>query len=85
MIAVKLKLKLGYLSSETTFCHFPNVRMQANDFREETVADHKAEEYRNTLQDYWRSSKPDLIIYRNKTISTFLVNPFNVDVVDELR
>jgi len=59
--------------------------MQANDFREETVADHKAEEYRNTLQDYWRSSKPDLIIYRNKTISTFLVNPFNVDVVDELR
>jgi len=38
------------------------VRNRANAFREETIADLKAEEHKNTLQDYWRCCKPDLTI-----------------------
>jgi len=75
---VNLKLKLGCLSFQNKiknfqgdilpekFSHFPNVRMVRNGFYEEATADHKVEEYKNTLQDYHRSSKPDLTIYRNK-------------------
>jgi len=48
------------------FCHFPNVRMMMNAFREEAITDHKVEEYKNTLQGT-RSSKLDLTIHRNKT------------------
>jgi len=40
--------------------------MRTNAFREEAVADHEVEEYENALQDYWRSSKPNLTICRNK-------------------
>jgi len=39
--------------------------MRRNVYREETIADHKVEEYKNKLQNYWRSSKPDLIICRS--------------------
>jgi len=39
--------------------------MKTNAFHEETTADDKVKEYKNALQDYWRSSKPDLIICRN--------------------
>jgi len=40
--------------------------MRTNSFREETIADHEVEEHKNTLQDYWRSSKPDFTICRKK-------------------
>ena len=42
-----------------------DVRMRPNAFYEEAIADQKVEEYKNTLQDYWRSSKPDLTICRS--------------------
>jgi len=70
-------LKLGYLSFQNKskffkeifskiFCLFPSVRMRTKAFFEEAVADHRVKEYQNILQDYWRSSKPDLTICRNK-------------------
>jgi len=73
-----LKLKSSHLSFQNkitifqrdvlakTFCHFPSRRMTTNPFSEKTTAEHKVEEYKNTLQDYWRSFKPDLYVYRNK-------------------
>jgi len=36
--------------------------MRTNVFREEAIAAHKVEEYKNILQDYWRSSKPESTI-----------------------
>jgi len=33
--------------------------MRTNAFREEAVADYKVKQYKNTLQDCWRNSKPD--------------------------
>jgi len=54
---VKLKRKLGYLSSQRkirilqrhllskALCHSSNVRMRTNAFREGAIADHKVEEY----------------------------------------
>jgi len=41
------------------------MKMGTDAFYERTIANHKREEYRNTLQDYWRSSKADLNIWRN--------------------
>ena len=39
--------------------------MRTSVFREEAIADHKVEEYQNILQDYWRSSKPDVTISKS--------------------
>jgi len=49
------------------FCHFANVGLRTNVFREEVIADHTEEENKNTLQDCWRNSKPDWIIFRSKS------------------
>jgi len=80
---VNLKLKLGYsgflnkikiferdILSKTV--SFPNIRMRMNALHTKTIADHKVEEYQNVLQDYWRSSKPDLIICASKTMLCIL-------------
>jgi len=61
----KIKLFLRHILSKT-FCHFPNVRMRTNAFREEAFSDCKEEECKNKLQGYWRSSTPDLTSCRNK-------------------
>ena len=39
--------------------------MRTSVFREEAFADYKVEEYQNKLQDYWRSSNPDLTISKS--------------------
>jgi len=39
--------------------------MRTKAFREEAISDHKVEEYKNTKQDYWRCSEPDLTICRS--------------------
>jgi len=75
---VNLKLKLQqatYISFKKlifqrvilskTFCHFPNVRVRTNAFRKEVIADHKVEQYKNKLLDYWRCSQPDVTICRS--------------------
>jgi len=58
---VNLNGKLGYLSSRRkseifqrhvllkAFCHFSNVRMRMNAFREEAIADHKV---KNTKMNF---------------------------------
>jgi len=38
--------------------------MRTNDFREEAIADHKVEEYKNKLEAF-RNSKQDLIICKS--------------------
>ena len=75
---MKLELKLGYLSFQNkieifkeTYCiinnilSFPNVRIRTNALHEEAIVGHQVEDYKNTLQDYWRSSKSDLTICRS--------------------
>jgi len=39
--------------------------MRTSVFREEAFADHRVDEYKNILQDYWRSSEPDVTIYKS--------------------
>jgi len=46
-------------------CHFPDVGRRTNVSGEEAIADHKVEEYKNKLQDYWRSSKLDFTISKS--------------------
>jgi len=47
------------------FCHFPDVRKRTNVCGEEADADHEVEEYKNKLQDYWRSSKLGVTISKS--------------------
>jgi len=77
---MNLKLNLCYLSFQNkikifqrdilskTFYHFLNVRMKTNAFQEEAIADHKVENYKNTLQDYG-SSRPNLTICKSKYLT----------------
>jgi len=53
--------------------------MRTQTFCQEAIAEHKVEEYKSLIQDYWRSSKPNLTICRSKNRDfAFLVNTFNV-------
>ena len=46
--------------------------MRTNAYCEEAIVEHKVEEYKNILQDNWKSSKPDLTICRNKNYAFLL-------------
>jgi len=60
----KIKIFQRHMLSKA-FCHIPDVRRRTNIFGEEATADHKVEEYKDKLQDYWRSSKLDLTISKS--------------------
>jgi len=60
----KIKIFQRHMLSKA-FCHFPDVRRRTNIFGEEAIADHKVEEYKDKLQDYWRSSKQNLTISKS--------------------
>jgi len=56
--------------------------MRTNAFHEKSTADHKVNEYKNTLQgllDEFQVRFDDL--YEYKPCFAFLVNPFNINVV----
>jgi len=62
------EVKVRYLNFQNkikTFCHFPNIRIRRNIFCEGAISDHRVEEYRNKLQNYWRSPQPDVTICRS--------------------
>ena len=46
--------------------------MRTNAYCEEAIVEDKVEEYKNILQDNWKSSKPDLTICRNKNYAFLL-------------
>ena len=67
-----------------TFCHFPNVKVRVDAFPEEAISDRKVEEYKNKLQELledFQARFQDL--QKLRPCFAFLVNPFNINVVND--
>ena len=64
LLQKKIKIFQRHMLSKAC-CHFPDVGRRTNVSGEEAIADHKVEEYKNKLQDYWRSSKLDFTISKS--------------------
>jgi len=74
------KLKFFKDKLPKAFSHFPNVRMRMNAFREEKIAGHHLEEYKNKLYECWEFQARYDHFQELKPCFAFLVNPFNVNV-----
>ena len=65
-----------------TFRHFPNLKMAVNAFTE-VITNHKVEECKDTLQGLLQEFPARFDdLQEHKPCFTFLVNPFDIDVID---
>ena len=66
-----------------TFRHFPNLKVTVNAFAE-VITDHKVEEYKDKLQGLLKEFQARFDdLQELKLCFTFLVNPFDIDVIND--
>ena len=65
-----------------TFRHFPYFKTTVNAFTE-VITDHKVEEYKEKLQTLLREFQARFDDLQQKPCFTFLVNPFDIDVIND--